>query len=250
MIRKGFIMLCFFIGAFYLTACSTEDVAKNTEMGENESEVKESEAIEQQVKVETVLENQEDECVEPPRRLLFDSREEILALKELIDETDETVILEYLSKKSYNVNGLNSREDIVHFFEKIETLEMPYFENNGAWKLEHVMYYVETDVLELVYSDGEEIIRFFGYWERPENFSEEYSGENKVAINVGDKEVNLRFSSEEKPWVIGKIQTSNSYVTMRYQSKDKDKIVDKMTSVNIKIAPMEKIIEKEYWAED
>ena len=245
-----FVIIC----GLFLTACSKDNLAINKEIKDSALENTDVGGKEFEVELENVLEDQEDECVEPPRVLIIDTYEEIHALKDLIDEPDEMVVQEYLKKAYIIDNGLDTKADIIHFFEKIEEVEMPYFEINDAWKLKHVMYYPETVVVEVVYRDGEEIIRFFGSWERPENFSEEYSGENKVAINAGDKEVNLRFSSEEKPWVIGKIQTSNSYVIMRYRAEDKERIEDKMAVADIKIAPMgkviEKIMEKEYWAED
>lgn len=240
--RKNLISALILICSLYLVACSANGSNADTnELGYPKfSEDSETQETEMNVGSEVATDNQNGEYSEPPHMLLFDSYDQVIELRNLMNESDEEVVLQYLIAHNYEMNGLSSKEDIANFFDKIGEMEIPYFEADSEWTFGAMLYEVESEELMITYCDGEQKTRFYCYLEEPDDFAKENSkhGEKEFIVNAGKHKVDMYSVADDdnSHGVIGKFQTSNSYISIKFEGENN-------INEDIKIAPLKEILE-------
>lgn len=126
--------------------------------------------------------------IDVPRVLRFESLEEVPELKEMLEKSDEEVT-EYLSEKSFNMNGLNSKEDIEAFFEKIGDLKILHLKENSGYDLSFIHYNVDSETVDISYKNKNGYVKFTRYLPNSKSLSD--SAEN-------DKQESTLALAEEK----------------------------------------------------
>ena len=124
----------------------------------------------------------------PPMVLRFDSVGEVIELKGMLNKSEED-LTEYLSNKSFNMNGLNSKEDIEDFFEKIGDLKILHLKENSGYALSFIHYNIDSETVDISYENKNGYVKFTRYL--PDSKSLSDSAEN-------DKQESTLALAEEK----------------------------------------------------
>lgn len=187
----------------------------------------------------------ENEAVEPPLILNFESFEKLAELKGMLEE-EEDIVAEYLDSNNYSMNGLSSKSDIAAFFDHVGDLNMFHMAPSSGYNATYIVYYPECDYdyFMSIYSNGHDRVLFRCYVDTSDgvSVSEAYA---VSTLCIGEKKVALYESEDEGVYaLVGRTETANSLITIMV-SDDDEEIIRNTIEGNIVCMTVSELIEGE-----
>lgn len=190
-----------------------------------------------------------DETSDVPYVLAFDSFEQIAALKNMLEE-DENTVADYLNSNNYSMNGLTSKRDIGELFNDIGDLNMLHLDPASGYDLGGISYYVSYNYIMSTYKNGSDMVRFICYignsnettaW----NSADVHETEIVSNFSIGNKTIGLHnVDDENSPFALaGSIETTNSQIAMFF-TDDNEETIRNRIGENIVSSTLLDLIEK------
>jgi len=100
----------------------------------------------------------------PPQVIVFESVEELIEHKNLLNKSEAEKREYYLSKGAFNNESeLTSNEEIKAFFDKIGNLPILHLNEASGYNLAHIQYTEDYGTIDTVYTNDNGFIRFYRY---------------------------------------------------------------------------------------
>ena len=142
--------------------------------------------------INTEIDTSENTHTSPPRVIVFESVEELIEHKNLLNKSEEEKRKYYLSKGTFNnMSELTSDEEIKAFFDKIGNLPILHLNEASGYNLGYIQYTKDYGTIETVYKNENGFIRFY-----------RYLPESKLLNNTDEKETISRPIAKEKLTVL------------------------------------------------
>lgn len=133
-----------------------------------------------------------------PRKVTFESIEELIELKEALEKDGEK--LEKYFKEGFYLTDFHSKQEIEDFFERIGNLPILHLEKASGYDLHHIAYSIDNSIVSTTYTNDDGYVKF-----------EHYLPDSKSLKNYSV----ARWESSPEPWVKEKITVFNKPVGFR-----------------------------------
>ncbi len=190
------LLICLLLVCFIATNFAACAASNRTEEKKGNSNIINSET-----------ENSELHYNTTPNIVSFDSLEELIEHKNLLDKSEEEVE-QYLSKSTFNI-ALDSKDSLEAFFDKIGNLPILHIKELSGYKLTYIEYNISHGTVATVYANDNGYIRFDRYLPESKylkNVLETDNGNNSASAIAKEKITILN-----KPVVLRVMDSTTSF---------------------------------------